>query len=204
MASQMSLHRTHAHTYASSSLEYRIIYHCSPTLSSLKPGSLFRCASHTPGLSCPLHLSCKLEECCQKLAPYGVEMQILSQDSKGSLVYVFRPSLLKQYLTNPLVAEYLTTLNYPLESISASIAYLSQRIKQTSFPHEIGFFLGYPVHDVLGFIANQGKDHLFSGYWKVYNHPLHAKRLFKSYRTQTLINLKRYQRGATIEELVAS
>ena len=34
------------------------------------------------------------------------------------------------------------------------------------FPHEIGLVLGYPPVDVEGFIKKEGRDFLYSGYWK--------------------------------------
>lgn len=203
MASCLSEHRTHAHAYASSSLEYRIIYHCSPTLASLKPGSLFRCAHHTPQTPCATHIVCKLKECCAKLAPFGVEMQILSQSPKGSLIYVFRPALLERELRHPQVTAHLNQLGYPTDSVTGCINHLRNRIAQMQgFPHEIGFFLGYPIHDVFGFIEHQGKNHLFAGYWKVYQHPQRARKLFRSYRAQTLSYLRRYQAGTPIEQLI--
>ncbi len=32
------------------------------------------------------------------------------------------------------------------------------------FPHEMGLLLGYPVEDVVGFMENNGKNYLYSGY----------------------------------------
>lgn len=40
---------------------------------------------------------------------------------------------------------------------------------QEDFPHEMGILLGYPVEDVEGFIINNGKNELYTGYWKVYD-----------------------------------
>jgi hypothetical protein len=48
-------------------------------------------------------------------------------------------------------------------------------------PHEIGLFLGIPLHDVLGFIKNSGKNYLYCGYWKVYEDVEGAKEMFEAY-----------------------
>ncbi len=48
-------------------------------------------------------------------------------------------------------------------------------------PHEIGLFLGIPLHDVLGFIKNSGKNYLYCGYWKVYEDVEGAKNIFYKY-----------------------
>lgn len=46
---------------------------------------------------------------------------------------------------------------------------LAQRMEAVGdFPHEVGFFLGYPAEDVVGFIRNKGQNFKFCGRWKVY------------------------------------
>ena len=56
------------------------------------------------------------------------------------------------------------------------------------FPHELGLFLGYPVEDVEGFIRHNGKNYLYSGYWKVYKDAETKIKLFKNYeKVQTEI-----------------
>ena len=71
------------------------------------------------------------------------------------------------------------------------------------FPHEMGLLLGYPPEDVKGFIRNQGKNYLYSGYWKVYDRPHEKIRLFKKYEhsREKLIQLLSY--GMRIEEIIA-
>ena len=49
------------------------------------------------------------------------------------------------------------------------------------FPHEIGFFLGYPLADVLGFLALGGECCRMSGYWKVYGDVEQARAAFRLY-----------------------
>ena len=46
------------------------------------------------------------------------------------------------------------------------------------FPHEMGLLLGYPPEDVEGFIRQNGKNALCSGYWKVYEDAEAKKRTF--------------------------
>ena len=71
------------------------------------------------------------------------------------------------------------------------------------FPHEMGLLLGYPPEDVKGFIHNQGKNYLYSGYWKVYDRPHEKIRLFQKYEhsREKLIQLLSY--GMRIEEIIA-
>ncbi|MDR1902212.1 MAG: DUF3793 family protein [Treponema sp.] len=49
------------------------------------------------------------------------------------------------------------------------------------FPHEIGFFLGYPIDDVLGFVKHKGQNYKLCGYWKVYGNIETAKNNFYCY-----------------------
>ena len=53
----------------------------------------------------------------------------------------------------------------------------------SDFPHEIGIFLGYPLWDVEGFIANKGQNYKLCGYWKVYEDVSGAIDRFREYDT---------------------
>jgi hypothetical protein len=66
---------------------------------------------------------------------------------------------------------------YGYENGESIISFLSTLKERYSLgcPHEIGLFLDIPLLDVLGFIKNQGKNHLYCGYWKVYNDVEKAK-----------------------------
>ena len=46
------------------------------------------------------------------------------------------------------------------------------------FPHEMGLLLGYPPEDVEGFILQNGRNALCSGYWKVYENAESKRRTF--------------------------
>ena len=47
----------------------------------------------------------------------------------------------------------------------------------------MGLLLGYPVEDVKGFIVHDGKNFLYSGYWKVYTDVSEKMRLFRKFET---------------------
>ena len=61
---------------------------------------------------------------------------------------------------------------------AVQIRYEAYVQKGKDFPHEIGVLLGYPAEDVKGFVVNEGKNYLYSGYWKVYGDLSEAKQLF--------------------------
>ena len=70
------------------------------------------------------------------------------------------------------------------------------------FPHEMGVFLEYPIEDVRGFIENEGKNCLYSGYWKVYEDVEAKKETFEMYEIakETLVCL--LAGGMSIVEII--
>ena len=82
---------------------------------------------------------------------------------------------------------------YDLKSIVCKMAFRYSYYMKTkrTFPHEIGLVLGYPVEDVVGFINNQGKNYILTGYWKVYANKESAQVIFDHYyqSKQTLISM---------------
>jgi len=60
--------------------------------------------------------------------------------------------------------------------------YMDYAIHKVTFPHELGIFLGYPIHDVEGYINNNGENYLLNGYWKVYDKAADAVKTFHIYQ----------------------
>src|SRR5699024_9979090 len=79
----------------------------------------------------------------------------------------------------------------------------SQMTGRCSFPHEIGFFLGYPYEDVVGFIENEGENYLCSGCWKVYARERDAQSCFCCYKNCTAEYERLFGEGVPIECLAA-
>ena len=69
--------------------------------------------------------------------------------------------------------------------------YQKYMLEKKDFPHELGLILGYPPEDVEGFVSQQGKNSLYTGYWKVYKDPEAKKALFDrfEYAKESLIHL---------------
>ena len=70
------------------------------------------------------------------------------------------------------------------------------------FPHEIGYFLGYPYEDVHQFIVQRGENYKVFGAWKVYTNVEQALTTFDSYRACTQCLTYIYQQGCTLGQLV--
>ena len=157
----------------------------------------------------------------QKLADVHIKIDVLVWRGCGALVYVYRPTELRAYLLDPLASIPLQRAGYDPDDPEGCIPMLAARIAQASkheaecafartpcpknctcaFPHEMGFFLGYPYEDVLGFIKHEGRDCLAVGPWKVYAHIDQALKTFKRYRRCTEAFTTRYQNGCRLEQL---
>lgn len=216
-------------TAASNLLERKLVHHCSPTLAGLKPANLFvcregiehdadlgacaqnRCLGSGPNALAPepCRFTHELAACRAKLEPCGVRIEVLARRKTGLLLYVYRPTMLKANLSQPNIARYLQSEGYNPADLSACILKLHRRICGTdlaatlsgscAFPHEIGFFLGYPYDDVIGFIENQGENCLCSGCWKVYSRQRDAQACFCCYKTCTAAYEDLYAEGVPID-----
>ncbi len=112
----------------------------------------------------------------------GLQCQVLCQCRNKTLVLVYRRPLLEARLAQPEIRHLLRQCGYTDFSLQGSLERLAERMAYSEeFPHEIGVFLGYPLEDVEGFIANRGENFKCCGCWKVYGCPESAKRTFANY-----------------------
>lgn len=181
-------------------LKDTVIAKCAPTMAGLKTANLF-------GYPC-----CDKEElyrCVREinliLVPCRLRLMILRYDGQRALLYLFRPAYLRRDLTNPLAAEILSQLGYPVGSDSRCIAELRNRLSQNDeFPHEIGLFLGYPPVDVYGFIVNKAQCAKCVGTWKVYGNVEEAEKKFRMYKKCTRCYQYSYARHNSFEKMVVA
>lgn len=201
-------------------LEAKIVKHCAPVLTGIKPASMFSCPLKSA--QCCGNSACtslKLVDfflaygdCKNRLSRLGVEMTILDQRERSALVFVYRPSHLLRTISSKESAEFLKTLGYDASDVNKSLNILAQRIdvanpssgrrRTCSFPHEIGVFLGYPVEDVIGFMENQGDNYLVCGCWKAYSNASDAITCFCRFEECTQDLVCRHEAGTRIDELV--
>lgn len=89
-------------------------------------------------------------------------------------------------------------------SLEGKLKRLEKRFRKDSFPHEIGLFLGYPLEDVRGFIANKGRNSKYTGEWKVYGNLNTALRLFQSYQDSRRWVMEQAQKGKGLEDILSA
>ena len=204
-------------------LERKLVHHCSPALAGLKPANMFVYregidADAFPGKSMEpdtlnsTKFAQELGICRKKLEPCGVRIEVLARRKTGLLLYVYRPTMLRAYLAQPDVFGYLQGEGYDPSDLSACIAKLHRRICGTdlaatlsgscAFPHEIGFFFGYPAEDVFAFIREKGHNYKLVGDWKVYGDGKAALHTFRSYARCRKRLLEQASAGADIVSLL--
>ncbi|HIU50062.1 MAG TPA: DUF3793 family protein, partial [Candidatus Limousia pullorum] len=117
-------------------------------------------------------------------------------------ILFFRKRGLEEDLKDEQANHYLKKLGYNTDSTDEVLNFLKKRIcTQDDFPHEIGFFLGYPPEDVVGFIENNGKNFKFCGCWKVYSDVNEAEKRFHMYRKCKDVYKKIYSCGKSVNML---
>ena len=183
--------------------EALLVNQCAPTLTGMKPASLFRYQGRVPGEAR------RLAECwARQLAPRGLTLRVLKtcRVTGACMLLLYREGWLRRILAERSNRRFLEQQGYPADvDLPQLLERLSDRLcLEQDYPHEIGLFLGYPLEDVVGFIENRGRNYTFCGYWKAYGDPAAARRRFAQYRRCTETCSRRFRQGATILELIAA
>lgn len=170
-----------------------------------------------------------IAQCNHELDPLGIHLSVLVWRPCGALVYAYRPKSLASYLADPRAKAALASEDYDTDNLRACLVHLASRITLAStnaaecacgqahcalapqarcnndcaceFPHEIGYFLGYPYEDVHEFIIQRGENYKVFGAWKVYSNVEQALTTFESYRACTKHLTHIYQQGHSLAQL---
>lgn len=177
--------------------EALLVNQCAPTLTGMKPASLFRYQGRVPGEAR------RLAECwARQLAPRGLTLRVLKtcRVTGACMLLLYREDWLRRILAERSNRRFLEQQGYPADAdLPQLLERLSDRLcLEQDYPHEIGLFLGYPPEDVRGFIEHKGRGCKCVGCWKVYGDPIRAQRRFDQYKTCTEIYYRRWSRGASI------
>ena len=176
------------------SLQVQLILQCAPFLKGIK-------------IACILNITEEnSRELYEILEGTGIKFKILTRNHGKCLVLLYRRESFSRYLKRTDVREFLGSYGYEDVKPEKMLERLSKRVCQYSdgeicFPHEIGAFLDYPIDDVKCFIEKDGKDSLFSGYWKVYNNPGRAKMIFWAYDKAKTSAVNEYLIGKSIRDI---
>ena len=180
--------------------EEMLVRHCAPTLMGLKTGNMFSCRFETKEEE---HRSLKEINC--RLSEKGLRAIPLRHLNGSTLVYLYRPSRLRNDLINEQAVSILREMGYRKESVNLCLAELMKKLRENEeFPHEIGVFLGYPLEDVIGFIRWGGRGSKCSGIWKVYGDASLAQKLFAQYAKCRSVYRRLWQEGRSVRQLTVA
>lgn len=177
-------------------IEFQIAFQCAPLITGLKESNLLNIGTMEYPRMKEVFKDSELS-----VYPLGIHAGRIT-------VFLYHPDRLEAFFSKESVQALLHEIGYTDTNLKQVLpvfrAHYQQYLREKKvFPHEMGLLLGYPPEDVKGFICNQGKNYLYSGYWKVYDRPHEKIRLFKKYEhsREKLIQLLSY--GMRIEEIIA-
>ena len=178
--------------------EELLAMYCAPVLKGIKVANMFHVSDQQFD-----DVNALIYQYQKKIQHCGVEFCLFQEGCKRLTIYVYRKCALLMLLHHPNVHSFLSTFGYPKnKDLTDTFQYLNTRLcKSCSYPHEIGIFLGYPLEDVKGFMRQEPCK--LVGYWKVYNNPEEAKRLFQLYDTYRDELLDGIYEGQRIERLLS-
>lgn len=179
------------------SIPLQLALQCAPVISGIKISNLLTIPAKS------------LRELSAVLKKTELSFRILYPGRERLVILIYRDTEFKEYLEREEVMAFIYKCGYETSDISKIFPVFVKRymrymeLKQ-DFPHELGLFLGYPIEDVEGFIKENGKNYLYSGYWKVYKDAELKIRLFKNYeKVQTEIVRLLYE-GLDIMDIITN
>lgn len=176
---------------------FRVVTQCAPVLKGVKISNLI---TMKPGG-------------WRKIRAYLKKSRIicipLYADAEKEVLFLYRYEQLERHLKNREVREFLRSCGYESFEVASVLVRLRRRYQlyagiSKEFPHELGVLLGYPVGDVQGFIDNRGENSLTSRYWKVYQNPKEAEKIFDLYDRVKEEALKEIMCGRTLSHVAVS
>ena len=172
--------------------EQTLAWHCAPSLAGIKAADMVTWASDPQVLRHYVPL----------LARRGIRLKALGPYRGRTLLLVYRPRRLDEWLAQPQVARMLAQAGYPVEQgTGAMLVHLRGRLRGEDFPHEIGLFLGYPPADVAGFLRDGGRGCKLCGPWKVYGDVEEAARRFAAFRRCRAALSRRVAQGVSLAQV---
>ena len=186
-----------------SDFEKDLLTFASPALLGRKQANLFSFS-----IDCLTDYRKEIDRYKKELAPLGISVEYLYCRYDRVYLLVYRKDMMLQYLRQPAVKEFLIKEGYPAnigeeESLYHTLCILRKHIIQgAEFPHEVGFFFGYPPEDVFSFIREKGRNYKLVGDWKVYGDGKAALRTFRSYARCRKRLMEQASAGADIVSLL--
>ncbi len=178
-------------------MEKTIAYHCAPALAGIKPSNIVSCYKNKIN-----DIPQKIDQLNKELNGKGIYFEVLCECEKKILLMVYRKNVLENTLNDNMIRSFLVYCGYPKDgTVEDYISFLKQRLKEKEFSHEIGAFLGYPLHDILGFMYHKDEGCLLCGEWKVYKNAEEAEKLFERFTKCRKAVVSRVCQGKTLAQM---
>ncbi len=181
-------------------MEKMIAYHCAPALAGIKPSNIVSIYKNKTK-----NINEKLEKLNSQLNKNDIYFDVLCECEKKKLVMVYRKSALEKTLNDEKVKAFLVSMGYPKEGkVEDYLEILKNRLNGSEFSHEIGAFLGYPIHDIYGFMYHKDEGCLLCGEWKVYENADTAQKLFHRFNSCRQAVCSKIDNGKTLAQMFCS
>lgn len=178
-------------------MERIIAFHCAPALAGIKPANLVSCHKSKVG-----DIGGEVERLNAQMNGKDIFFEIMCECENRALVLVYRKELLRRTLKDKGIYRFLRAFGYPQDvTVEEYLDFLKSRMKNSEFPHEIGAFLGYPLHDIHGFLYHKNQGCILSGDWKVYKDADNAQKLFERFAACRKAVVKRLNKGQSLAEI---
>lgn len=176
-------------------IENQFVFQCAPLIAGLKMSNLFIIRKNS------------LRRLCRLLQTSGIRCRVLYLEADRLTVLLYHPSMLSIYLRGKRARDLLIREGYEEFGLHEVLLLFTRRYRQyrtgaQPFPHELGLLLGYPLEDVEGYIQNDGKDCLYTGYWKVYANVPEKRHLFRKYEYAREALMEQICQGARVEQVL--
>lgn len=176
-------------------VEAQIVLQCAPVIAGVKISNLL--IIKTDGLYAALDI----------LKNSSLFYFLLRKDEEKTTIFLYHPQKLAEYLGREDVTAFLRRMGYeemlPGQILNRFRARYGEYCEtRQSFPHEMGLLLGYPVEDVAGFMEHEGRDFLYTGYWKVYANLSEKICLFREYEQAKEQQLLMMADGIGLKEIL--
>lgn len=179
------------------SIEIQLALQCAPLIAGLKVSNL-------------LIVSAKNEKQVREIiGKSGISYYKMLQTEEKITFLLFRRKQLEKFLCQKEIKHFFQKEGYGVFQFGKilrafQIRYTTYMKERGEFPHEMGLLLGYPLEDVKGFMENEGKYFLYSGYWKVYENMTEKMRLFRKFEVAKEMLIFLIYNGVRMEEIMAS
>lgn len=205
-------------------LQQGIARYCAPVLMGVKPSGMFNivryhevgvrpCGKPIMAQAAPEQVELAVEHADATLREAGVRLRVMAHRKGSSMVFAWRPTLMRAFIGRDPEATMLEVEGYDVANDEACIDRLQTRILSFDtrprnpdgtdrFPHEVGFLLGYPLDDVMGFVRTRAAA-LARGWWNVYSDVARAQRVFRTYDACVTLADQRMCEGDTLASLAS-